>query len=361
MQNDLRAAIRAEAARLEQAFVAAGALPSESDALVSAETLLDLYGEDIRARAYVTHDPARGEQMLRPDFTVPIVERHMAEGAEPARYTYNGSVWRKQEPGSTRAAEFTQVGFELFDRADPAGADAEVFALFQGVLPDDLTITTGDVGILRAAVMGLNTTDVRKAALMRHLWRPARFAELLARFGGQAPAPVGRAELLAEAQARGAAGAVHAAGEFVGLRSEAEIVARIDALAADAQTAPISSDEVELLQDVQQLNGSLSAVAQSLADMAAKHASLSDAAAVFGTRVQALASKGLAVEALPFVGNYGLTSMEYYDGFVFGFTRGDTVVASGGRYDALTRVLGNGRAIAAVGGVIRPDALIGEP
>ncbi|MDC3265334.1 hypothetical protein OAU61_04555, partial [Planktomarina temperata] len=44
-----------------------------ADILQPADVLLDLYGEDIRARAYVTSDPLRGEQMLRPDFTVPVV------------------------------------------------------------------------------------------------------------------------------------------------------------------------------------------------------------------------------------------------------------------------------------------------
>ena len=47
---------------------------------------------------------------------------------------------------------------------------------------------------------------------------------------------------------------------------------------------------------------------------------------------------------------------------MFGFTaenRPDLpVVASGGRYDALTQVLGQGRSIAAVGGVIRPEVLV---
>lgn len=50
--------------------------------------------------------------------------------------------------------------------------------------------------------------------------------------------------------------------------------------------------------------------------------------------------------------------MEYYDGFVFSFSDRDTIIASGGRYDALTAVLGSGKEIPAVGGVIRPDALI---
>ena len=78
-------AIRAEAERLYAAFLAAGAVPVDTDILQPAETLLDLYGEDIRARAYVTHDPLRGEMMLRPDFTVPVVQAHMAHGADPAR------------------------------------------------------------------------------------------------------------------------------------------------------------------------------------------------------------------------------------------------------------------------------------
>jgi ATP phosphoribosyltransferase regulatory subunit len=54
--------------------------------------------------------------------------------------------------------------------------------------------------------------------------------------------------------------------------------------------------------------------------------------------------------------------MEYYDGFVFGFYaegRPDLPpIATGGRYDALTRQLGNGEEIPAVGGVIRPDLML---
>ena len=81
------------------AFRAAGAVEVAPDILLPAETLLALYGEDIRARAYVTQDPIRGEMMLRPDFTVPVVQMHMRNGAEPARYCYLGEVFRKQDPG----------------------------------------------------------------------------------------------------------------------------------------------------------------------------------------------------------------------------------------------------------------------
>jgi ATP phosphoribosyltransferase regulatory subunit len=54
--------------------------------------------------------------------------------------------------------------------------------------------------------------------------------------------------------------------------------------------------------------------------------------------------------------------MEYYDGFVFGFYVNGRVdlpaLASGGRYDALTRRLGNGTEIPAVGAVVRPDLMV---
>ena len=91
------ALICATALRLQGAMLAAGAVTVEADILQPADQLLDLYGEDIRARAYVTHDPLRGELMLRPDFTVPVVQAHMTHGADPARYTYLGQVFRKQE------------------------------------------------------------------------------------------------------------------------------------------------------------------------------------------------------------------------------------------------------------------------
>ena len=76
-------------------------------------------------------------------------------------------------------------------------------------------------------------------------------------------------------------------------------------------------------------------------------------------RRDALAAHGINVDELPFEASYGRTSMEYYDGFVFGFycpKRPDLPpIATGGRYDALTRRLGGTGSIPAVGGVIRPD------
>ena len=240
----------------------------ETDSLMPAEILLDLYGEDIRARAFITHDAEMGEQMLRPDFTVPIVQRHMAEGAEPARYTYNGPVWRKQPRGSKVPSEYIQVGYELFDRANPAEADAEVFALFSKILrPHGLRVATGDIGILLAAISALKTTEQRRAALRRHVWRPQRFVRLLERYGGQTPMPAGRKALLEQVAKTGAETLLDQT-PLQGLRSRAEVLERIETLQQDAAAIPISGEEVLMLETVLEMKGSAGDVLQQLQTLA---------------------------------------------------------------------------------------------
>lgn len=351
-------AIRDEATRLLQCFEAAGATPVEAAILQPAEVLLDLYGEDIRARAYVTSDPLRGEQMLRPDFTVPVAQMHMAHGAEPACYTYAGPVFRRQEDDAARASEYTQVGFEVFDRTNPAAADARVFALFHQVLgPLGLRAATGDIGILMAAVDGLQTTDRRKAALRRHIWRPRRFRALIDRFSGRSPVPKARAALLA------AADPMAGAGRHIGVRSPADVQKRIDILREDAATPPISDGEVALIDAVLAVRESSDNALEQLRDVAVDMPAIADAVERLSKRLGALTQHGIDVTALDFEASYGRTQMEYYDGFVFGFYaegRADLPpVASGGRYDALTRQLGDGAEIPAVGGVIRPELALG--
>ena len=345
------------AARLRARFEAAGAVPVECAVLQPAEMLLDLYGEDIRTRAYVAPDPVRGEVMLRPDFTVPVVQMHMAEGAEPARYTYSGEVFRRQEEHPERASEYLQVGFEVFDRVDPAASDAEVFGLFAEVLsPYGLRAVTGDIGILTAAVLGLQTTARRRAALMRHIWRPRRFRALLDRYAGRVPPPPTRVALL-EADDPFAGGV-----PMIGMRSMGEIRERIAALRADAEEPPLAEGQVSLLESLLAVSETCPFALEHLRDLAVDMPSIFGAVERFEARCEALAQRGVAVDSLAFEASHGRSSMEYYDGFVFGFvseTRPDwPPVASGGRYDALTRQLGQGREIPAVGGVIRPGLLV---
>jgi len=352
------AAARAEGQRLMEALRAAGAEPVEARILQPAGTLLDLYGEEMRARAYVTADPVQGEMMLRPDFTVPVVQMHMAEGAEPARYCYLGEVFRKQDGPATRPSEYLQVGYEVFARDDPAAADAEVFALIAGLLaPLGLRAVTGDMGLLGAAVAGLTLSPARKAALARHIWRPARFRALIDRFAGRAPVPPARADLIARLRAEGAGAMIRAAGPLVGLRTEAEIEARAAALLADAEAPPLPEAEAARIDALLAVAGPAPEAAARLSALAQEMPAIAPAVAALHARLGALADRGVDPASLGFEASHGRTTMEYYDGFVFTLSVPGAdlpPVASGGRYDALTARLGQGRSIPAVGAVIRP-------
>jgi ATP phosphoribosyltransferase regulatory subunit len=351
-----KAGIRAEAERLFEAFQAVGALPVDADILLPAETLLDLYGEDIRARAYMTTDPLQGEMMLRPDFTVPVVQQHMAYGADPARYCYMGEVFRSRETLGHRKNEYLQVGFEVFDRNAPEQADAEVYALFAKLLGGTVARpVTGDIGILMAAVRGLDTSERRKAALLRHIWRPRRFRALLDRFAGRAAIPKARAELLERLATGSAADLMQAAGPFIGLRGPDEVATRVAALIEDADAPPIAAPEAALLYDLLSLQAPAEAALAHLRGITFLLSAIAPAVDRFAARLVALRSRGIDTATLPFEASLGRTSMEYYDGFTFSFlAKGIDPVASGGRYDALTAVLGLGRSIPAVGGVILP-------
>ncbi|RED18245.1 ATP phosphoribosyltransferase regulatory subunit [Pontivivens insulae] len=348
--------LEVEVSRLMALFAEAGAQKVEPGALLDADVLLDLYGEDIRGRAYVTQDPVLGERMLRPDFTVPVTQMHAAHGAEPARYAYAGPVWRRQEPGSGRPTEYLQVGFEIFDASDAARVDAEVFALFSAALAGQgLAVETGDLGVLFAAIDALDIDARRAGMLRRHVWRPKRFRRVLDTFSNTTR----RAALLDQTVEDWRAAALTASPQN-GIRSVDEVIARLSDLAAERELPELSGEQRQMLQQVLDTKGSLFSALTELTELSHNFPPLAKAAQRLEARIAALDAAGLDGGALPFAASFGRTTMEYYDGFVFGFVdreRPDLPpVASGGRYDALTAALGP--AIPAVGGIIRPEALL---
>jgi len=352
--------VRAEVGRLVSGFVANGAQTVEPAALLPADVLIDLYGEDLRARAYTTHDPIEGELMLRPDFTVPVVQMHMASGADSGRYAYAGSVWRRQEPGSNRPKEYLQVGFEIFSGVNLAKDDAEVFAVLATAMGDlPVEATTGDMGLVFAAIAALDTTERRKSALRRHVWRPKRFKRLLERYSTKAPISDERLAVLQAAKDGSVLELIGNAGPAHGVRSVDEILKRAEILLAETNAAPLSRAAVDMVTQVLALKSTMGEAANDLRKVAPM---LEDAAEQLDARAAAFADVGIDVAKLPFDASFGRTSLEYYDGLVFGFSAPSRLdlpqIAQGGRYDALTRVLGNGNATPAVGGIIRPEALL---
>ena len=97
--------------------------------LQPAEPFLDLSGEDIRKRMFLTTGPARARAVpaARPHHSGLARLSRLAEGRQAARaICYLGPVFRHQRRG---AGEFLQAGIESFGRTDTAATDAEMLAL----------------------------------------------------------------------------------------------------------------------------------------------------------------------------------------------------------------------------------------
>ena len=333
-------------------FLAAGAQHADPAILQPAATLLNIYGEGIAAQSYVTTDPLTGPQILRPDFTVPVAQSHIASGEKAARYAYSGKVFRQQDRTLDSAREYVQVGYEVFGTSASIADDAEVCARISSVIEHlPLTLVIGDVGILRSAITSLSTTNHRKTALLRHIWRPARFQQLLDQFAGTADLPAFIGDLTRSSSI-----------PLIGGRSPSEIEARALAVQEDARCGPIPAVEVRHLEELLRIRGPVSTCLLHLRELAKRWPNITQNINRMNERVDALRAHGIDANAITFDANFELSSLEYYDGFVFGFFAEhpsiQNPVAIGGRYDALLERIHQGTKTHAVGAAVHINRIL---
>ena len=366
-QGDDHAAIEGVQATLATLFARAGYAPVTTAHLFEADTLIDLYGEDIRGRAFLFPGAGGGNELcLRPDFTVPVVRAHGANGWDrAARYAYQGPVFRRQRPGSGRPMEYLQAGIENLGAANQAEADAQIFALIldglRAIGAGPVTLMTGDLGIAFALLDALALPEHRRHQLRRHFWRPNRFHQLVEQaVAGHGVPTATRARLIA-ANPDAIAAMAAQAGEPLGLREIDEIVARTLALATAATDPPMSPEQAELIETALSIKGpAVNALARLRALTDAGGVDISTALDRFEARLAALDKAGVDAATLPFDAAFG-RNLEYYEGFVFEVTSGDPELpplAGGGRYDAMTQRLGASHPVPAVGAMIRPEAVL---
>ncbi|MEO0679382.1 MAG: ATP phosphoribosyltransferase regulatory subunit, partial [Pseudomonadota bacterium] len=311
-----------------------------------------------------------GELILSPDFTAPVARLHLARLAEgapaeaPTLYRYAGPVFRASVPGAARPNEYLQAGIELIGPRDPAQADVEIFALLRralGPLAATARATLGDLAVAFAAIDGLTAPERWKAALRRRLWRPAAFRRRLAEMAPDRPAPTEtRAALLAAVRSPDPESAVLSGrARPEGARAPQDVAARARELAEDAGHA-LPAEQAAWLSQVLAVVGPADAALARLRSLD-RDAALSAALDRLETRFHALSAAGAAPEGMVFDASFG-RSLEYYDGFVFEFALPDAPhlppLAGGGRYDALLARLGGPAGLPAIGGIVRPEALL---
>ena len=354
--------LRLEISRIGSIFAKAGLKEISVPSLLTASDLVDLYGEDLKLRAYTTSDPVKGEQVLRPDFTVPILLKHLKGKSLQAKYFYSGNVWRRQSFESIIPNEQYQMGFEFFDekKNNSISLDVEAYLLINTILSKyKVRSVTGDVQILTTAINELDISDYKKASLKRHLWRPKRFMRLLDLYSKQTTSErnirsrKSTTLLLWKEKLREFK-------SFYGVRTKIDIQERIEILEQELSQNLIANSERNFLLKLMKFQSSLSEAPKSISSASMVGGSFRNAIENFELRV-ALLSEYVNTKIVKFQVIYGLTTLEYYDGFVFGFQFGNRKyppIAQGGRYDSLCSSLSKkGKSICAIGSMLRMDFL----
>ena len=352
---------RAEA--LAAAFERAGYARVEPAVLQPAEPFLDLSGEDIRARMFLTADAQGHEFCLRPDFTIPVSRDYLAsaQAGGAANYCYLGPVFRDR---AGQPAEFLQAGIESFARTDAAAADAETVALGLeaaqqfGLRRPDLRM--GDVGLFSALIEALDLAPVWRRRLAKDFNRKADLAQDLQRLapggGNGKPDYQGVLAALAGSDPKAARALVTdllsiAGITAVGGRSVGEIADRFLEQAALGASAAVPADKRALIERFLAIAGDPDEAAAQLRALAREAGpALQPALDLFESRTGFLAARGVDVRAIRFATSFG-RGLDYYTGLVFELHDAAVTgpVVAGGRYDGLLTRLGAAQPIPAVG------------
>jgi ATP phosphoribosyltransferase regulatory subunit len=355
----------AKAHTLLAGFERAGYVRVAPAILQPAEPFLDLSGEDIRKRMYLTADPQGRELCLRPDLTIPVSRDYLdsPQAGKPASFCYLGSVFRHRE---SEPGEFQQAGIESFGRTDVAAADAEMLALgLEATAHYGLTapeIRVGDVGLFTALVEALDLAPAWKRRLIKDFNHKTSLAHDLDRLTIATAHTRPEYQGMLAALAGSDRAAAHAlvtdllsiAGiSAVGGRSVGEIADRFLEQAAQSVPASLPRETRALIERFLAIAGAPATVAAALRALARDAGiALDHALDLFESRTGFLAKRGVDVTRICFSTAFG-RGLDYYTGFVFELheapAREGGQLVAGGRYDGLLSRIGSPTAIPAIG------------
>jgi ATP phosphoribosyltransferase regulatory subunit len=355
----------ARAGTLVASYEGAGYRRLSPAILQPAEPFLDLSGEDIRRRMFLTADPTGHELCLRPDLTIPVSRDYLASplAGQAAGFCYLEPVFRHRDDGP---AEFLQAGIESFGRTDTAAADAEMIALgmeatahYGHAAPE---IRMGDVALFSALVEALDLAPAWKRRLVKDFNRKTSLAHDLDELTLATTASPRDYQGVLAALAGSDPKAAHAlvtdllsiAGiTAVGGRSVAEIADRFLEHAALGASRRLPHETRAVIERFLSIGGDPDEAAVELRALADdSKLALSPALDLFESRTGFLAARGVDVARIRFSTAFG-RGIDYYTGVVFelhdasGGVSGQLV--AGGRYDGLLTRLGAATPIPAVG------------
>jgi len=350
-------------------FLEAGFERTEPPILHPAAIFLDMSGEEVRRRLFLTASASGEELCLRPEYTIPVCRAYLAsdKAGGIAEYSYLGPVFRAQ---AGHSGERTQTGLESFGRRDAEAADAEIFALAleaataAGGVP--LAARLGDAGLFDRLLDALTVPEAWRRRLRRGVARGRGLEAIFNRPSQGALAQPGVLAALESADHAGAKALVEdllaiAGIDAVGGRSAGEIADRFLEQASLRSGEPIEAEKRAVLEAFLAISGDPDEAAVELRRLAdSARLDLGSALDAFERRNGFIAARGGAIDETRFSAAF-VRDFDYYTGFVFEALDpgcpGAKTALSGGRYDGLAKRLGATDDIPAVGAAITLDRL----
>jgi ATP phosphoribosyltransferase regulatory subunit len=357
--------------KLLDLFARRGFARIEPPVLQPLEPFLDLSGEDLRRRMFVTTDADGHELCLRPEYTIPVSRWHISRGDAPrsAAYSYFGPVFRFRQ-GET--GEFLQAGVEDFGRQDREAADAEILDVALEALRDmnagAVSTMIGDVGVFTALIAAMRLPSTTARRLRRSYAAGKTDARALVALSSSASTENRHAGLLAALQGQDPAAArlfvediLNIAGiSTISGRSAHQIAVRFLEQASE-QPCGMSQEQARIFERFLAVAGHPDEAVDALRALAddAK-LDLEPAIETLDIRNGFMEARGIDLASLRFAAAFG-RNLDYYTGFVFeigsALHADSKPLVGGGRYDGLLRRLGASEEVPAVGCSIWLDRL----
>lgn len=329
--------------------------------LQPADPFLDMAGEELRRRIFMTQSETGESLCLRPEFTIPVCRLHIASGkSTPRRYGYLGEVFRQRREGG---AEFFQAGIEDLGSTDRPAADArslaDAHALLNTILPTEpLTMTVGDQAIFEAVLSALGLPRGLQKRLVRAFGSPERLAATINEFKTprtSQPLPEEIAALVRKDDEAELVAHIESQMMSMGYSTSAgrhpqEIARRLrEKLQLDSVT--LSDAALNALRDFLALHLPVEQAVDTLAGFARNAGiQIDQALEEFEKRNRATLGSGVPLDNIHYDAGFG-RPLDYYTGFIFEIrsARLSQPLVGGGRYDRLLTLLGAKETIPGVG------------
>lgn len=344
-----------------------GAEIIEVDVLQPADPFLDIVGEDLRRRIFMTEDESGASLCLRPEFTIPVCIKYLNEGNRIAKlYGYCGEVFRQRR---NTAPAFYQAGIEDLGDNDEARSDAR--SLSSAVLTlkaighhRSLDIVLGDQAVFEAVLAALGLPRGWQLKLLRCFGEGEKMFELIERLAK--PRPI--------APLKDSLKTYIMTNDFQSLVAAIDLEMRQAAISPSAGRTPeeiarrllekqrlsdihLEQQQIAILMEFLKIEGSLYDAERALGRFAAANNINIDAVLQqFGRRKVEMMRIGLNLKDIEYQAAFG-RKLDYYTGLVYEIRHKDALIAGGGRYNRLMTMLEAKTPIPAVGFSIWVDRL----